>query len=369
MIELSKKQRQAYDACMDFLFNHESSGFVFSGCAGSGKSTIIKNINDAHRKIEVPLVNVALTGRAVSVMRSKGIDNCKTIHSLLYVPVIDEDTKELIRFDRRSTSEIQSSYGAIIIDEASMVNQEIFDDLMSVGLPLLFVGDKEQLPPIDESGFDIMANPDIHLSEIHRQAESNPIIQLSRDIRETGRINRQYESDEIHFIGKYDVTKPFLVENNPDIILTGTNKLRKKYNTVSRAAKQFHDEYPEPGEVVICLRNQIVDGIPIHNGERYVVEQVLPFNKEAHKYYLTSMDSGNKLWVLIKDQCWDEIKVRSEDGYGVFTFGDSVSVWKAQGSEFDNVLFVDENVSFFSDQRRFRYTAVTRAVQRLTIAG
>ena len=51
-----------------------------------------------------------------------------------------------------------------------------------------------------------------------------------------------------------------------------------------------------------------------------------------------------------------------------FDLGSCVSVWKSQGSEYKNLLFYDENVSYFVDRTKFRYTAVTRAKEKITIA-
>ena len=72
----------------------------------------------------------------------------------------------------------------IVIDECSMVDAELGRDLMSFGVPLLVLGDPAQLPPIQGGGFFTDAEPDAMLTEVHRQAEDNPIVRLSMDVRE-----------------------------------------------------------------------------------------------------------------------------------------------------------------------------------------
>ena len=64
-----------------------------------------------------------------------------------------------------------------------MVDAELGRDLMSFGVPVLVLGDPAQLPPIQGGGFFTEAEPDMMLTEVHRQAEDNPIIRLSMDIR------------------------------------------------------------------------------------------------------------------------------------------------------------------------------------------
>src|SRR6516164_9283522 len=67
----------------------------------------------------------------------------------------------------------------IVIDECSMVDGELARDLMSFAVPLLVLGDPAQLPPIQGGGFFTDAQPDAMLTEVHRQAQNDPIVRLS----------------------------------------------------------------------------------------------------------------------------------------------------------------------------------------------
>ena len=86
----------------------------------------------------------------------------------------------------------------VIIDECSMVGAELGRDLLSFGVPVLVLGDPAQLPPVEDAGFFTNGQPDIMLSEVHRQAADNPIIRLSMDVREAV-VFRQVPSDLARF--------------------------------------------------------------------------------------------------------------------------------------------------------------------------
>ncbi len=68
-----------------------------------------------------------------------------------------------------------------------MVDAELGRDLLSFGKPVLVLGDPAQLPPVRGGGFFTEADPDVMLTEVHRQAADNPIIQMSMLVREGGR--------------------------------------------------------------------------------------------------------------------------------------------------------------------------------------
>ena len=70
-----------------------------------------------------------------------------------------------------------------------MVDEELGRDLLSFGKPVLVLGDPAQLPPVKGGGFFTEAEPDIMLTEVHRQAADNPIIRMSMVVREGGRLD------------------------------------------------------------------------------------------------------------------------------------------------------------------------------------
>ena len=77
--------------------------------------------------------------------------------------------------------------GLVICDEASMVDERLHRDLLDhlpPGAQLLYVGDREQLPPVEGTWGPDFTTPTAVLETIHRQAEQSPILSLATAIRE-----------------------------------------------------------------------------------------------------------------------------------------------------------------------------------------
>ena len=72
----------------------------------------------------------------------------------------------------------------IVLDEVSMVGDDMARDLLAFGKPILVLGDPGQLPPIKGEGAFTEAQPDVMLTEIHRQAAESAIIRLATMARQ-----------------------------------------------------------------------------------------------------------------------------------------------------------------------------------------
>ena len=152
--------------------------FRLFGYAGTGKTTLAKHVAEA---VDGKVLYAAFTGKAAQVMRSKGCSGASTIHSLIYKALeSEEETPNFELWDAAPASKAK----LIVIDECSMVDAELGRDLMSFGVPLLVLGDPAQLPPISGGGFFTNAEPDVMLGEVHRQAQDDPIVRLSMEVRE-----------------------------------------------------------------------------------------------------------------------------------------------------------------------------------------
>jgi len=182
-MQFSPQQDEALKAVSRWLKGGGSQLFRLFGYAGTGKTTLARYFAE---HVDGDVQFAAFTGKAAQVLRSKGASNARTIHSLIYRPrgeeqVEDEATgKTLISptFSINRQSPIAKAK-LVIIDECSMVDEELGRDLMSFGTPILVLGDPGQLPPISGGGFFTEHEPDFLLTEIHRQARDNPIIQLA----------------------------------------------------------------------------------------------------------------------------------------------------------------------------------------------
>src|SRR6201993_4656735 len=160
-----------------------ASIFRLFGYAGTGKTTLAKHLAEG---VDGKVLFAAFTGKAACVMRSRGCPGAGTIHSLIYrARESGEETPSFELWDEAPASKAR----LIVIDECSMVDAELGRDLMSFGVPVLVLGDPAQLPPIQGGGFFTDAEPDAMLTEVHRQAQDDPIVRLSMQVRNGERLS------------------------------------------------------------------------------------------------------------------------------------------------------------------------------------
>lgn len=291
--DLSPDQRRVYESLLDWS-RRPRGVLTLGGYAGTGKSTLLGLFASETR---LKVAYICFTGRASSVLGRKlresnvrstnriQTDNekrlegrwghlffspfsaeaerpfCGTIHRLIYRPLIDDKTEELLAWIKREI--LDRAYDLIVIDEASMVNTWIIEDIQRHGVPVLAVGDHGQLPPVMGDG-SLMQNPDLRLEKIHRQAEGSPIIQLSRAIREEGRMDRSLaDGKRLQFGQRNDFTH-HMDKSLDTAILCWTNRMRVYVNKTIRIRMGLGGQWPRAGEPVIALRNYP----PIYNGMR-----------------------------------------------------------------------------------------------------
>jgi exodeoxyribonuclease-5 len=373
-MKFSPQQDDALKAVSDWLKAGRSPVFRLFGYAGTGKTTLARYFAE---HVDGDVLFAAFTGKAAQVLRSRGASNARTIHSLIYRPrgeeeVSDEETGKtsmtpMFSINRQSPL---AKAALIIIDECSMVDEQLGRDLMSFGTPILVLGDPGQLPPVTGGGYFTEQEPDFLLSEIHRQAKDNPIIQLAMDVRE-GRELHYGDYGSAKVISKYDVTQELVTE--ADQVLVGTNRNRKRYNQRLRELKGFTMAYPQSGDKLVCLRNDPAKGLL--NGSLW---QVMSSSRETVKPGINlmirpeddDMDRGAAKIKLLKaafEETETEIPWSTKKRYDDFDFGYALTVHKAQGSQWNNVVLFDESYAFRESRERWLYTAVTRAAETLTI--
>ncbi|MFF2319947.1 ATP-dependent RecD-like DNA helicase [Agrobacterium sp. NPDC058088] len=370
----SPQQDEALKAVSRWLKEGRTPVFRLFGYAGTGKTTLAKHFAE---NVDGEVLFAAFTGKAAQVLRSRGATNARTIHSLIYRPrgeetVEDEETGKtsiapMFSINRQSPL---AKAALIIIDECSMVDEQLGKDLMSFGTPILVLGDPGQLPPVSGGGFFTEQEPDYLLSEIHRQAKDNPIIHLAMDVREGREIMRgDYGAAQV--ISKSEVTQSLVLE--ADQVLVGTNRTRRRYNQRLRELKGFSADYPQSGDKLVCLRNDPAKGLL--NGSLW---QVMSSSRETVKPGINlmirpeddDMDRGAAKIKLLKAAFEDvetEIPWSTRKRYDEFDFGYALTVHKAQGSQWNNVVLFDESYAFRDSRERWLYTAITRAAETLTI--
>ena len=355
---------KAVDAWLKARPGHNGTPKVFRlfGYAGTGKTTLAKHIAQS---VDGKVLFAAFTGKAAQVMRSKGCERASTIHSLIYRP---RDSGEKVPNFELWDEAPAASARLIVIDECSMVDAELGRDLMSFGVPLLVLGDPAQLPPIQGGGFFTDAEPDAMLTEVHRQAEDNPIIRLSMDIR-AGRALLPGAYGETHVIAKRALDPARVIAS--DQVLVGRNSTRRAYNVRMREHRGFAGALPAAGDKLVCLRNNKRKGL--FNGGLWSVKESPTTRREILKMQLMPDDEAGRrpIRVSVRPECFTgaietlewPLRKRCDE----FDYGYVLTVHKAQGSQWDDVVLFDESFAFPDSCQRWLYTGVTRAAKRLTV--
>jgi exodeoxyribonuclease-5 len=373
-MQFSPQQDEALKAVARWLKSGRPQIFRLFGYAGTGKTTLARFFAE---HVDGDVQFAAFTGKAAQVMRSRGAVNARTIHSLIYRPkgeeeVADEATGKTTMTPTFSLNR-QSPVGRaklIIVDECSMVDEELGRDLMSFGTPILVLGDPGQLPPISGAGFFTEAEPDFLLTDIHRQARDNPIIRLALDVRE-GREFMRGDYGTAKVIGRDEVNQDLVIE--ADQVLVGINRTRRRYNQRLRELKGFAALYPQAGDKLVCLRNDPAKGLL--NGSLWTVmssakETVKPGINLLVSPEEDDPERGVAKIKLLKAAFEDpdaDIPWATKKRYDDFDFGYALTVHKAQGSQWNNVVLFDESFAFKDMRQRWLYTAVTRAAETLTV--
>lgn len=343
--------------------------FRLFGYAGTGKTTLAKELAAS---VKGTVLFATFTGKASLVLRKKGCEDASTIHSLIYKVEVNERTGEAT-FHLNPDSDLAGA-ALLIVDEVSMVGEELAKDLLSFGKRVLVLGDPAQLPPVKDEGFFINEAPDVMLTEVHRQARDNPIIRMSMEIREGGRLQRgQYGESAV--ISRADVGHDRMRELvlGADQLLCGLNRTRVSYNRRIRALKGLtglaESWHPAPGDRLICLRNKRDKAI--FNGGMWMADKVGDkFGCLAIE--ATSLDEDrDPLTLEVAEEFFNGTEHRMEwferRKYDEFTFGWAITCHKSQGSQWDNVIVFDESGAFRDSRSNWLYTAVTRAAERVTV--
>lgn len=389
---LTRKQEEGLRIAIDRYKNKEKYT-VISGYAGTGKSTLIRFIIDALNVDEDKVCYCAYTGKATEVLRKKGNKNVCTLHRLLYEHI----PKPNGGFFRKIKPYL--GYDIIIIDEISMAPKSLINLLFSHQVYVICLGDSFQLPPIDKDEDNhLLDHPHVFLDEIMRQEAESEIIQLTMKIRNQEPIN-YFEGKEVMVIPYSQLNTGILKWGNQ--ILTATNTKRININNQMRALAGRPGE-PVDGDKIICLRNYwedfSQDGDPLINGTIGILKnsfqtwrEIPPMVKSNIKkidvlvgdiiipetddiYSMVEMD--HKM-ITTGEKCCDWKlsyklgRLRSRYGEIIpkeFTYAYAVTGHKAQGSEWPQVVVLEEKFPFDKiEHARWLYTCCTRASEKLVL--
>jgi exodeoxyribonuclease-5 len=411
-MKLDPGQVRAIDRAAGFLADPHRQVMRVFGSAGTGKTSI------AMRIAELAGSRVcfgAYTGKAASVLRRKGCENATTLHRLLYQPTgqksgtrltdlkvkLEEAEKhlrqdpgnrdvkrevDLLRYSvRREEREVGRPLFTLnpkpalleadlfIVDEVSMVDRQMGEDILRVAKKVIVTGDPYQLPPIgDDVGFFTKdVTPDVLLETVHRQGADSPILDLAT------RIRRGYGFT----VGDHGDTCRVLYSDDPrrealclaaDQMIVGTNEVRKAANEKHRAHRGLKGDLPVAGDRLIALKNN--HDIGLLNGTMWEAESV-DEPTDSHTRVAMWIKSLEEPGLRLPVEAWTAVFAGADpprytkqgDPESIY-FGYAQTCHKAQGSEWPKGYVYDQSQCFKRDVRRaWLYTAVTRFSEDLTL--
>lgn len=361
----SPQQDAALKAVDKWFYQQSKKKQVFRvfGYAGTGKTTLARHFAE---NVDGDVCYAAFTGKAALMMQKNGCVGARTIHSLIYTAEVDKKTGE-VYFHLNRNNSILNDAALLIVDECSMVDEKMARDLLSFKKPILVLGDPAQLPPVSGAGYFTDAEPDVMLTEIHRQAEENPIIYLATQVR-----NGTYPD-----FGEYGDSRVLSKISSQDAlsadqIIAGRNVTRDDMNRKIRKLLKLDPDSPVVNDKLICTKND--HDIGIFNGGMFTIEQILAQKYKTNFMHmrLERMDEEG-LPVLVKVHksfFFDDVSKpdwKMLKGSQEFDYGYCITCHKSQGSQWGNVLIQDESWCFKDVWERWLYTAITRASDKVTI--
>ncbi len=427
----SPLQARAIADIKDWFTNRTREQQVFRvfGYAGSGKTTITKHaiaelgldaVDKEDETAKGGVLYAAFTGKAALVMTRKGTP-ASTIHGLIYR--VSEATPAEIDKVKKDIAEIKATLAGlnpgarlleetrlrsleirladihkptfvlndqsivrdaalIVLDEVSMVGEDMARDLLAFGKPILVLGDPGQLPPIKGEGAFTQATPDIMLTEIHRQAGESAIIRLATMARECRPIPYG-EHDAYVWKMPRDSVAPEQMLNGGQVIC-GRNATRINLNIALKQAAGFKEIYPSgPEQKIICLKNR--NDIGIVNGMFLELSDV----RDENENYLSAVvrtedgdliggtDEKPARHRIYKGHFDDHVQTDLErhrrdhwikKGLIEAVWGYAITCHKSQGSQYPTVVVYDDGFGrTAADHSRWLYTAITRAEWGLVI--
>lgn len=389
-IELNKGQIFACYDLENWWRNSNEQVIEVEGAAGTGKTTMIIYFIERIGLDLKDVLFVSYMGKAVSQMIRNGLP-ARTIHSSCYdcerVVCRDEDGKIIFlpngkpktKIDFVLKEKIPGKPKLIVIDEARMVPEKNALDLISFGIPIVALGDTNQLPPVFGNPY-FLNNVKIRLTEIMRQKEGDPIVYLSQKALHHERLTPCMLQRSCVIEKKY-FTREQMIDS--DVIITFTNKLRGAINNLFReqilSLKNL--DIPNFGEKVICRRNNWNRFIK-DKGELYLTNGLAGFVDDVQK----SSYNGSSIKIDFRpdfsNKVFHDLKIQTEylntspgenkdifvgNDMNAFEYAYAITTHLSQGSQYPTVTILQEKQRDEDYFFKLLYTAITRAQESVRV--
>ena len=392
-------QQKAIDLADKWFRSNEKTKrpFILTGWAGTGKSFTISRIVEKLGIHSDEVKFVSFTGMAASVLSKNG-NPATTIHKLIYNPMPLKNGG--VKFELKE--DLGAGIKLIIVDEFSTVGNKLMEDLEEFNIPIMLVGDPGQLPPVKSKENKYINKSDIVLTEVMRQALDNPIIYIATQIRKGERVEFGNYDDKVMVLSKDDLDLEHIAW--ADQILANRNATVDQFNNLVRdEIYQLDTPFPHVGEKLLCLKNDWSKFIKAGDNDQYLVNGLLGIVEDIGDYQSSVdafdidfrplfLNTDNKFETILTDGIYFSEGIKDDnplfldkelkDKYkktlirrksledtefkkvNKFTYGYAITVYKSQGSQFENVLYYRDTTSP-KLQKRSDYVAVTRAEESL----
>jgi exodeoxyribonuclease-5 len=347
-VGLTLEQDNAMRILLD-RHNDKEKISVLQGIAGSGKSFLLSYLIQHLGYEENEVAFATYTGTAAKILMKQGL-NASTIHQLIYTPIIRRGI--CVGFRKKITEDLLG-LKLIIIDEFSMVPQNILTDLLSYHIPIIFVGDQAQLPPIGEPN-KLIHTAHAILTEPMRQALDNPILWAANEVRLGNHLPYGLHGDILFVGAKSNLKEEWL---RPEVkILVGLNATRNTLNL-----QMSGSAIPLTGHQIIFLKNDWTTMIT--NGTIANIRKLKNIGWARYELEV-ELDDG----IIIEDYVADFQK-QSKPNKQFFDFAYAITCHRAQGATYDSPgLIIDESQYFKEYRNHWLYTALTRFTGNSNVA-
>jgi exodeoxyribonuclease-5 len=429
----TEDQKQVLTAMQDFVSDENLFDFfILCGAAGTGKTSITSALIGYLNEHEKPYKVAAPTGRAARILGRKANVLTSTIHSLIYKPNSDVESGTVTFKLKQNIDVLPTCY---IIDEASMVSKDadksqslfqsdtgvLYDLIMyvkssNVNNKIIFLGDRYQLPPIDEvesfalnkdfleREFNLKGNSFL-LTEVKRQEDGSYILENATDIRNAfDRGELKHPINGVQNRNIYAAADKYVAEVRREglvnqIAIGVSNKANSFFNDLIRERMYKNaKEVLNVGDLLMVTQNWFRNGTQLYNGDHlellsvdldkmepvaglhFVAVKVrLLFSEtetiiEDYALLESIMSPGGRIDVKLenelrrerytKNKIFRESEMPGDDRYvGALrlVYGHAITCNKAQGGEWRKVFINTLGIP----NLKWQYTAVTRGIDEI----
>lgn len=293
--QLGEEQKKAFDSIIKFFIESKNIAYSLTGSAGTGKTTITKHIIDWIEDKGLNYTLCAPTHKAALVMQQCSERNANTLHKLLSlspnIAILDLDFRQLEFVTSKVTDNIPY-HGIVICDEASMINDDLFDLLLEKVSDryskILFLSDQKQLNPVkqQQNSKVYTLEDSFELTKIYRQSSESALIPILQELREHEIPNLVSSEGERGSLVIEPEMKEFLNKAVSEIkiaidtknvlhtkITAYTNKRVGLYNQAVRKILWNSDEEYLLGEILTAYENGECESSEYYNSMDYIINQ------------------------------------------------------------------------------------------------